>query len=123
MRKRSNSLSDRSLLRWAGSKRKLLPLLVESSPTKFKRYFEPFAGSACLFFKLRPRRAILGDLNAELMNTYNAIKEHPKRVYRTILKYPATKRYYYRIRKTDFADHSLIDRAARFIYLNRYCFN
>ena len=58
-----------TFLRWAGSKRKLLPVLTDSLPNEFNRYVEPFAGSACLFFALCPKRAILGDINDELINT------------------------------------------------------
>jgi DNA adenine methylase len=52
-------------LRWAGSKRRLLPILQAFWMKKHKRYVEPFAGSACLFFAIKPVKAILGDLNPE----------------------------------------------------------
>src|ERR1700693_466677 len=61
-------------LRWAGSKRSLLPVLQAFWTRKHERYVEPFAGSACLFFALRPPKAILGDLNPELIATYVAVK-------------------------------------------------
>jgi DNA adenine methylase len=115
--------SRRSLLRWAGSKRKLLPLLIELSPTQFSRYIEPFVGSACLFLALQPKKAVLGDINTELIETYIAVKRHPRRVYRAIRKHPVTGAYYYRLRKMDFSKRSPIERAARFLYLNRFCFN
>lgn len=46
------------IIRWAGSKRKLIPVLMSRAPVAYTRYVEPFAGSACLFFALNPRRAI-----------------------------------------------------------------
>src|SRR5690606_29542556 len=61
-------------LRWAGSKRRLLPVLQSFWTAKHKRYVEPFAGSACLFFALKPPKAILGDLNPELVATYIEVK-------------------------------------------------
>src|SRR5258708_6436591 len=61
-------------LRWAGSKRRLLPLLQSFWTKRHNRYLEPFAGSACLFFAIKPPKAILGDLNPELMATYVEVK-------------------------------------------------
>src|SRR5271167_3679282 len=61
-------------LRWAGSKRSLLPILQTFWTEKHKRYVEPFAGSACLFFAIRPPKAILGDLNPELIATFIEVK-------------------------------------------------
>jgi DNA adenine methylase len=61
-------------LRWAGSKRRLLPVLQTFWTKKHKRYVEPFAGSACLFFAIKPPKAILGDLNSELIATYIEVK-------------------------------------------------
>ena len=57
------------LLRWAGSKKKLLPLLEQASPAQIRRYIEPFAGSAVLFLRLEPAKAILSDLNMDLIET------------------------------------------------------
>jgi len=64
-----------SILRWAGSKRQLLSKLKAFWSGNHVRYIEPFCGSACLFFDLEPERAILGDLNNELINTYRALKK------------------------------------------------
>src|SRR5260370_17030498 len=61
-------------LRWAGSKRRLLPVLQTFWTKKHQRYLEPFAGSACLFFSIKPPKAILGDLNPELIATYIEVK-------------------------------------------------
>lgn len=112
------------LLRWAGSKRKLLPVLQTFWTAKHKRYVEPFAGSACLFFALKPPKAILGDLNPELIATYLEVKYRIDAVMRELKKIPkADKAEYGRLRAIDTATLSPPARAARFIYLNRYCFN
>jgi DNA adenine methylase len=113
---------QRPLLRWAGSKRKLLPILLSSIPS-FSRYVEPFAGSACLFFALYPGRAILSDFNHELMETYYFIREHPLRVAETLAQMPSTPHFYYSLRSMKPTDLDPINKAARFIYLNRHCFN
>src|SRR5260370_23956382 len=71
-------------LRWAGSKRRLLPILQTFWTDKHKRYIEPFAGSACLFFAIKPPEAILGDLNPELIATYVEVKYRINEVLREL---------------------------------------
>lgn len=111
-------------LRWAGSKRRLLPVLKTFWTTKHKRYVEPFAGSACLFFAIQPQRAILGDLNRELIGTYVEVKYRLSAVVVELRKLrPADKDEYLRLRSKDLTTMSGPARAARFIYLNRFCFN
>lgn len=111
------------LLRWAGSKRTLLPELTRRIPPPDGRYFEPFAGSACLFFALRPRAAVLSDLNPALIDTYTTLRAHPRRVARALHEWSTAASAYYELRARP--DHSLdsVERAARFVYLNRLCFN
>jgi DNA adenine methylase len=112
------------LLRWAGSKRKLLPKLRTFWSKDHRRYVEPFAGSACLFFALRPPRAILGDLNRELISTYIEVKYRPNAVLGELAKLPPWNReVYLRLRSLDTLGLGPLARAARFIYLNRFCFN
>jgi DNA adenine methylase len=111
-------------LRWAGSKRGAIPVLRQFVPKKFKKYIEPFAGSACLFFHVQPEKAILADLNGELIDTYAAIKRSPGHVGRALANLPFGREAYYQIRQDQKADRlSPTQRAARFIYLNRFCFN
>lgn len=111
-------------LRWAGSKRRLLPVLQTFWTKKHKRYIEPFAGSACLFFALRPPKAILGDLNPELIATYIEVKYRIAAVLKELKRLkPSDKSEYKRLRAIDISTMTPPARAARFIYLNRYCFN
>src|SRR6202041_2152544 len=109
-------------LRWAGSKRRQLGVLTDSFPVHFERYIEPFAGSACVFFSLGPIRAVLGDSNDELMEMYSTVRDHPRRVARALWALPTGEREYYRIRKQNPSSLGVVDKAARFIYLNRHCF-
>lgn len=111
------------IVRWAGSKRKLLPLLLRAVPSKLTRYIEPFAGSACLFFGLRPSSGVLGELNAELIHAYEQVRLHPRILARKVRTMPFTGENYYRTRAIDPNDLSPLDRAARFVFLNRHCFN
>jgi DNA adenine methylase len=111
-------------LRWAGSKRKLLPKLRSFWTKDHKRYVEPFAGSACLFFALNPQKAIIGDLNPELIATYIEVKYRLAAVMTELAKLaPWDKEEYLRLRSLDISSLKPQARAARFIYLNRFCFN
>ena len=111
------------LLRWAGSKRKLLPDLVRHVPASFARYIEPFSGSACLFFALGPNAAVLSDINSDLIHTYRVLRAHPILLYEAVTRMPCTDDFYYSLRDRPADAATDIDRAARFVYLNRNCFN
>lgn len=111
-----------SPLRWAGSKKSIVPILLSHIPATYRRYIEPFAGSACVFFALHPATAILNDRNPELMNFYEVCRMHPRRLSRAVTSYPTTADFYYHLRDGG-DDLSRFDRAARFLYLNRFCFN
>src|SRR6266480_2259737 len=88
------------LLRWAGSKRQLVPTLSQFfDPDCHDRYVEPFAGSACLFFALKPKRAILGDINGELIRTYRDIKYRGKEVMSRLQRFRKSKKEFLRRRK------------------------
>jgi DNA adenine methylase len=111
------------ILRWAGSKRKLLPILLRATPPNYKRYFEPFVGSGCLFFALHPRRAVIGDLNADLMTAYMVLQQHPRLLHRRVAAFRLNRRSYYALRDSSSNSDDMVDDAARFIALNRHCFN
>jgi DNA adenine methylase len=111
------------LFRWAGSKRRLLPELIKYVPQSFGWYIEPFSGSACLFFALRPPAAILSDINAELMHAYRVLKTHPMRLHRVVSRMPSSDAFYYELREQSAGAGDEVAKAARFVYLNRHCFN
>lgn len=121
--KLARSPEAKPFLRWAGSKRALLTELQSHFPDDFERYVEPFAGSACLFFRSAPERALLSDLNAELIDTYITVRALPEEVGRRLEAMPVSKDDYYRIRKQKPSESDAVGHAARFIYLNRFCFN
>jgi len=113
----------KSFLRWAGSKRSVLRHLRAHWPGGDVRYVEPFCGSACLFFDLQPSRAILGDLNEELVGTLRAVKNTPQLVLASLRRFQKGKRFYNKLRSTSPQLLAEAERAARFVYLNRHCFN
>jgi DNA adenine methylase len=111
------------LLRWAGSKRQLLPILLHNCPSSFRAYIEPFAGSACLFAALVPNRAILADFNLQLVDMYWTVRRWPDEVWQELNSLPPSADTYYAIRGIRPAQLSPVSRAARFIFLNRFSFN
>jgi DNA adenine methylase len=115
--------STAPFLRWAGSKRKLLPQLLGAVPCEIETYYEPFAGSACLFFALKPRSAVLSDINEELIRAYRVVKARPRRLWETIARMSTATEYYYYLRSLQPSRLDEMARAARFIYLSRFCFN
>lgn len=110
-------------LKWAGGKRWFVSRHLDAIPAYTGRYFEPFLGSGGLFFALKPRRAILADLNADLIATFSAIKQNWQGVAALLRRYQRlhSKRFYYKMRTSQ--PRSPSARAARFIYLNRTCWN
>lgn len=119
----SSCLVVRPLLRWAGSKRRLLPALLSSAPRDYGTYYEPFAGSACLFLALRPQSAVLGDINPWLMRTYKTVRSRPRLVYEQLAVLSSSREEYYRIRSLNPRRLGAIASAVRFLYLNRHAFN
>src|SRR6185312_9724484 len=113
----------RTPIRWAGSKRLLLPTLVRLAPSSYKRYVEPFAGSAALFFALGPKRALLGDVNEELISFYRVLATRPGDVARAITRFADDGGDYYSVRAARPSDRTSHQAAARCLYLNRFCFN
>jgi DNA adenine methylase len=86
------------------------------------RLIEPFVGGGVVFFHLQPRRAVLADINRELIDIYRGIQSSPDAVWRLYRSYPGTKRGYNKLRRLRADDLTLVQRAARSLYLNRTCF-
>jgi len=119
----ARSVVNPPFLRWAGSKRRLVPVLKTYWRPYHTRYLEPFAGSACLFFSLNPPRAILGDVNDDLISTYLEVKYRLDALIKHLSTLQCSKREYKKLRSLVPVKLTPCARAARFIYLNRYCFN
>jgi DNA adenine methylase len=65
------------LLKWAGGKTQLLAQIQPYFPPHYDRLIEPFIGGAAVYFQQRPARALLGDVNPELVNFYRIVRAHP----------------------------------------------
>ena len=110
-------------IRWAGSKRSVLHKLAHFAPKRISRYVEPFAGSAALFFYLQPAKALLGDINKDLVSFYHVLSLRPHALANTIDELDPNGDDYYPVRALFPSNLSRTRAAARFFYLNRFCFN
>lgn len=113
----------KSFLRWAGSKQQLVSVMASHWTGEKRRYVEPFVGSARIFFALEPQSALLGDTNADLMSMYEIVRTNPIRIGVKLNQWENSEEQYYAIRALPPEELDAVERAARFIYLNRYCFN
>ena len=116
----------RPFVKWAGGKRAVVPEIAKRLPDTITTYWEPFVGGGAVFFALdsRIKTAQLSDVNAELALTYQIVRNKPEKLIAALNEHAEqhSKVHYLRVRKrTDI--RSSIDVAARFIYLNKTCFN
>lgn len=108
-------------LRWAGGKRWLASALTPIIKSRLKgTYFEPFLGSGAMFFAVAPERALLSDLNADLIGTFQAVVERPDELMEEVRALPVNAETYYEIRAEESLDPLRL--AVRFVYLNRTCY-
>jgi DNA adenine methylase len=130
------SLDVRPFLRWAGGKRRISKMLLENFPTEFdaerNRYFEPFLGGGAVAFAsgnptsehyIPGTQLVLNDMNAELVNTYCVVRDNIGQLIKKLDEYSelVDPENYYEIRASK--PSGIITRAARFIYLNKTCYN
>ncbi len=113
----------RPFLKWAGGKSKLVETIMARFPHSFGDYFEPFLGGGAVFFGLGPERAVLADMNLELVTAYKALRDDLPRVMAALRKHRADRDHFYEVRAKDASSMSPTARAARMIYLNRTCYN
>ncbi len=126
-------ISPYPFLKWAGGKRQLLSQLEHYFPRNFRNYIEPFVGGGAVFFHLYNRgyiknRAILIDINEELINCYKVIKNNVNELIESLRKHRNEKDYYYKIRNLDrnresYLQLSSVEKASRIIFLNKCCYN
>lgn len=119
----------RPFLKWAGGKRQLISQIKPYIPNEFNTYYEPFVGAGAILFDLAPNKAIVNDKNGELVNVYREIKNNLEELIRNLEIHldKHSEEYYYEIRAKDRIESYNLwtdaQKAARFIYLNRTCYN
>ncbi len=114
-------MKPKPFLKWAGGKRWFVANYKHIFPTFRGKYIEPFLGSGVVFFHITPKKGIIADLNGELITTYQAIKHSHIEVTNELNNLRELALDYYDVR--DWIPESKIQKAARFIYLNRTCWN
>lgn len=117
------SMPLKPFLKWAGGKSQLLDTLMRHVPADYGKYIEPFVGGGALFFHLHPKEAVISDSNPELINCYRMVRDEAKDLIELLCRYPHDKTFYYDLRAKNPTDLTVVERAARFIYLNKTCYN
>lgn len=99
-------------------------------PETYGGYYEPFVGGGALVLSLAPEKAVLNDINQELVHTYREIRDHLDALLVLLSSMDTvtcTKEFYYEMRERYNEKHRLAEydteMAALFIYLNKHCFN
>ena len=117
------------ILKWAGGKRQLLPILIKNIPDKFNTYFEPFIGGAALLISLyslnKINESVISDTNSDLYNLYITIKEDPQQLVDELdnMEFKNSSEDYYKARDLFNSINDSIERSALLIYLNRHGYN
>jgi len=120
------------VLKWVGGKRQLLPEIKKYMPSINKNvtYYEPFVGGGAVLFELQPDKAVINDVNRDLIDVYRVIKDNVEDLITELQKdkYLNTSEAFYNIRELDrkpkkFNNLTGVEKAARILYLNKTCFN
>lgn len=120
------------IVKWAGGKTQLLEHIKKMLPKKYNCYFEPFLGGGAVLLDLNPQKAIVNDINPELVNMYHQIQANPNAVISILSAIDAEheksenkKMFFYKIREqfNEALNSNTPEQASRLIYINKHCFN
>ena len=114
------------ILKWAGGKRRLIPEIINMFPSDYRNrtYHEPFFGSGAVFFKIKPKKGSINDINSRLMNFYKIVRDKPEELIKEASKYPYHKDTYYKLRDHFNKDKlDPVEEAALLLYFNKTGFN
>lgn len=116
-------------LKWVGGKRQLIPEIEKHFPDKKKisTYYEPFVGGGAVLFHFQPKKAVINDVNEELINLYMVIKDDVGSLINDLKKYENDEDLFYEVRALDrtpgFKNLTDVQRASRIHFLNKTCYN
>lgn len=116
------------VVKWVGGKRQLLSVLMPLFPARFTTYCEPFLGGGAVLFGQQPQKAIVNDINHDLIQMYEVIRDDIENLIIELEKHKNESKYFYKVRDWDrdrvkYNNLSRVERAARIIYLNKTCYN
>ncbi len=104
-----------------------MPAIRPLVPAKYNCYYEPFLGGGAVFFDLLPKKAVINDLNLELINCYTVVRDQPEELLEHVVTHQNNAEYFYNLREQDrsskFYSLTPLERASRLLYLNKTCFN
>jgi len=123
-----NIIKAKPIIKWVWWKRQLISQFEKLYPKEFNNYFEPFLWWWAVFFNIQREKSFLSDINEELINVYKTIQTSPKKLICFLESLENSKEQFLKIRLWDREEwglkkYSNIERAGRFIYMNRTCFN
>lgn len=117
-------------VKWAGGKKQLIEKIRDRIPSEYNTYYEPFVGGGAVLFELRPKKAVINDVNEQLINIYRQLKAEPFAVIREIKNMDqqvCNKELYLSVREKynqKIQNHELdVECAGMMIWLNKHCFN
>lgn len=116
------------VVKWVGGKRQLLGEITPLLPKRITSYCEPFLGGGAVLFSIQPTKAIVNDLNQDLITVYEVIRDDVESLLESLKKHENTPEYFYNIRDMDrdkeaYQAMSKTEKASRLIYLNKTCYN
>ena len=116
------------VVKWVGGKRQLLEVITPLLPKRITSYCEPFIGGGAVLFSIQPSKAIVNDLNGDLIAVYEVIRDDVENLILSLEKHENTAEYFYSIRDLDrdkeaYQAMPKVEKASRLLYLNKTCFN
>lgn len=117
------------VVKWVGGKRQIINELSQYLPKDgYTKYYEPFLGGAAMLFHLQPQNAVVNDVNSDLINMYQVIKDNVEDLIQELETHPNEEQHFYDVRDWDrdkeaYNERTNIQKAARLIFLNKTCYN
>lgn len=125
-------MANKTILKWAGSKARIMDKLIPYLP-KAKRLVEPFAGSCAVMMNTEYEEYLIADANQDLISLYRNVVEHTEIIARKEFyaweesnnknDYISIRQLFNSIKILDERECGQYIQSARFLYLNRHCFN
>ena len=128
MKKQKEIKKAKPFIKWVGGTRQLMETILSLVPKDINTYYEPFLGGGAVLYSIEAKNKKASDVNSELINTYNTIKNKLEELKKELKKHVNEEEYFYMVRAWDRDENYLtkytdVERASRFIFLNKTAFN
>jgi DNA adenine methylase len=113
----------RPITGYPGGKRRFADKIVSKFPkeSEYKCYYEPFIGMGAVFLRLQPKKAVISDLDPDVVNVWKQIKNNKNRFINELTKYPVVNKIKYEEIKNTFIKSKLnVKRAAMYVIIVAY---